>query len=262
MIIKILSDLHLEFSSGRVDIPAIPEDKNTILVLAGDIGIASKKGTYQEWIEDMSLRFKEIIFIMGNHEHYHGKFTKTKQLLIDTLSNCPNVHVLEKETNIFNGVAFICATLWTDMDRMNPLTMLDAKLGMNDYRLIRTGPVYEPWKRKLSPEDTVADHLNAVEYIFTEIKKQQELGNKVVVVTHHGMSKQSIVDQFKSENNGAYVSDLEHKILETQPDLVIHGHTHVSLDYMIGTTRVIVNPRGYHQVDQNPDFNPSLTVDI
>lgn len=258
-----LSDLHLEFSGGQMTVPPRDEDKDTILILAGDIGIASKEHTYKEFVEDMSMQFKEVILIMGNHEHYHGKFPTTKQKLLDALADCPNVHILEKEARVFDGVAFICASLWTSMSNMDPFVMMDAKAQMNDYKCIRTGPTSEPWKRKLDPKDTVADHLNAVHYIFEEIKVQKEAGNKIVVVTHHGFSLQSIHQIYKNEPlNGAYVSDLDYKILEAEPDLMIHGHTHVSFDYMIGNTRVIVNPRGYAGVEENPDFDPLLTVEV
>lgn len=264
-LIRILSDTHLEFSNGYMDMPKTDDDKDTILVLAGDIGIASKKHTYQEWIEDMSMQFKEVIYIMGNHEHYKGNFPTTKIKLLEALADCPNVHILEKESIVFDGVAFICATLWTSMDNMDALLMYDAALRMNDYICTRTGPINEPWKRKLKPKDTVEDHINAVHYIFAEIEKQKEAGNKVVVVTHHGVSLQSIHEIYKTEPmNGAYVSNLDERILESEPNLMIHGHTHVSFDYMIGNTRVIVNPRGYFGTygDMNPDFDPLLTIDI
>lgn len=261
MKIRILSDLHLEF--GTLTVPETDDDKDTILILAGDIGIASKQYTYVEWVEDMSMRFKEVIYIMGNHEHYHGKYPTTKQKLLEGLADCPNVHVMEKEVKVFEDVAFICATLWTNMDNMDALTMFDAKNRMNDYKCVRTGPTSEPWKRKLSPKDTVEDHINAVHYIFAEIEKQKEAGNKVVVVTHMAPSRQSIHEIYKNEPmNGAYVSDLDERIYDAGEVIWCHGHTHVSFDYMIGDTRVICNPRGYDPFEVNPDFDVNFTVDV
>jgi hypothetical protein len=44
------------------------------------------------------------------------------------------------------------------------------------------------------------------------------------------------------------------------PELFVHGHTHCSFDYRVGQTRVLCNPHGYG--DENPDFNPSLIVEV
>ena len=103
----------------------------------------------------------------------------------------------------------------------------------------------------------------AKEYIFPEIVKQKEDGKKVVVVTHHLPSFQSIPERFRGESlNGAYASELFEDIMETQPDIWCHGHTHGSSDYMIGNTRILCNPRGYHGHELNPDFNDSFTIDL
>ena len=40
-----------------------------------------------------------------------------------------------------------------------------------------------------------------------------------------------------------------------------HGHTHESMDYMIGDCRVVCNPKGYHPTEVNPDFDPNFAVD-
>lgn len=266
MLIRPISDLHLEFSQGMMDLSELPTDKETVLVLAGDIGIAHRPSTYKYFIEDYAYRFKHVIVILGNHEHYHGKFPVSHTKIWNELVEFDNVSVLEKECEVIDGVAFVCATLWTDMYKHNPICMYEATLGMNDYGCIRTGPNAEPWKRKLKPQDTIADHLNAKHYIFEEIKKQKEQGNKVVVVTHHAPCELSVDPQYKSDIlTGCYYSDLSNEILDTTPELWIHGHTHVSFDYELGDTRVICNPRGYmglSENDLNHEFNPELLVEV
>ena len=46
--------------------------------------------------------------------------------------------------------------------------------------------------------------------------------------------------------NGGYHSDLSEFILD-RPGIKLwtHGHTHELFDYMIGSTRIVCNPRGY-----------------
>jgi len=261
MKILILSDLHIEF--GYFFIPENENEKETVVVLAGDIGLVKKEYTYRDFIADTCDRFKKVIWIMGNHEFYGANFPTALAKVWNATLEHTNLEVVDKETVVIDDVAFVCATLWTSMDNNNIMTMNDAKLWMNDYKHIRTGPTSEPWRRKLAPIDTVAAHLRAKEYIFPEIVKQKEDGKKVVVVTHHLPSFQSIPERFRGESlNGAYASELFEDIMETQPDIWCHGHTHGSSDYMIGNTRILCNPRGYHGHELNPDFNDSFTIDL
>lgn len=261
-----MSDLHLEFSQGDMEIPDLPQDKDTVLVLAGDIGLAKRKSSYRYFIEEMSYRFKEVIFVLGNHEHYGTNFPTTHNRISNELIEFDNVSVLEKGVTRLEDVAFIGATLWSDMDGHNVMTMHDAQCGMNDYSTIRTGTLDEPWKRKLTPIDTIQDHMSSKIYIMELIKIEKEKGNKVVVVTHMAPSFQSVSDNYKNSSlNGAYCTELFEHVIdlgEAQPELWVHGHLHNTSDYQIGNTRVICNPRGYYPTDLNPDFDASFTVEL
>lgn len=54
--------------------------------------------------------------------------------------------------------------------------------------------------------------------------------------------------------NGGYTSDLIDFILDRpQIKLWTHGHTHEQFDYMLGTTRVVCNPRGYDGYEDMAD---------
>ena len=69
-----------------------------------------------------------------------------------------------------------------------------------------------------------------------------------VVVGHHTPSPFSIHPKYAHDTlmNGGYTSDLIEFILDRpQIKLWTHGHTHEQFDYMIGSTRVVCNPRGY-----------------
>jgi len=43
--------------------------------------------------------------------------------------------------------------------------------------------------------------------------------------------------------------------------LWIHGQTPESFDYVVNSTRVVCNPRGYAPMELNEAFDPVLTVD-
>ena len=54
--------------------------------------------------------------------------------------------------------------------------------------------------------------------------------------------------------NGAYNSVLDEFILD-RPGIKLwtHGHTHEDFDYMVGSTRVVCNPRGYIHYEERAD---------
>jgi Icc-related predicted phosphoesterase len=62
--------------------------------------------------------------------------------------------------------------------------------------------------------------------------------------------------------NPAFASGLEDVIEKYQPDLWIHGHTHVPCDYELCGTRVVCNPRGYPNEISSDGFAPDLVVEI
>jgi hypothetical protein len=40
----------------------------------------------------------------------------------------------------------------------------------------------------------------------------------------------------------------------------VHGHTHDSVDYHVGGTRIVCNSHGYG--NENPAFNPGLVIEV
>ena len=263
MKIRICSDLHLEF--GSFDLPKHDDELETVLVLAGDIGLAKYKKTFLPFLEEMSDRFKAVVYVMGNHEYYRNSLDYSLSSMQKAIHNASlfNVFIMENDTLIVEDVAFVCATLWTDYCGNNPLAKEIAQRSLNDHRLIRiddyNGGLF-------TAEVAYEKHLNSKDYIFGEIWDLITVNMKVVVVSHHCPSRESIPEKYRGpENfllNGAFVSEMDEEILDTQPTLWIHGHTHDSFDYHIGSTRVICNPRGYKGSDLNAAFNPDLVIEI
>jgi Icc-related predicted phosphoesterase len=222
---------------------------------------------YRFILEECSRKYREVIMVMGNHEHYRFKFHKTYEHIKSQLP--PNVHLLEKESMELDGVLFLGATLWTDMNGQDPVTLYSMQNMMNDYRQITMLDTKRNLYHRLQPEYTVQEHLKTVEYfkIQLEANRAREGGAlPVVVVTHHSPSKQSTHPKYQDQivMNGAYSSDLDEFILDN-PEIRVwtHGHTHEIFDYMIGTTRIICNPRGYkYYEDRADEFDPTIGFDI
>lgn len=262
MKLRIMSDLHIEFMNSmyEFDIPDMPGDHDTVLILAGDIHNAKDLVKVYDAFAD---RFLAIVGVFGNHEFYKTNMPAVPGKVAKAIEHHNNVFLLNKDTVEIGGVYFVGATLWTDMDNHNQMVMWDAKRMMSDYKYIRTGPKHEPWRRKLAPTDTVSQHISEKNYMFKEITRLKEAGETVVAVSHHLPSYQCIHPGWgKGGLNGAYASELFEEVADSKPDLWVHGHTHDSNDFMLADTRVICNPRGYVPNDLNPDFDFYLRVEV
>lgn len=277
MFARLLSDLHLEF--GNLEIPVIENEKDIVLVLAGDIGVAESPRTIGPFIHEMAKRHRAVVYIPGNHEYYHGAFHRTLDKIRDAIKNYStnedkpvpvdipsNVYVVQDEVVEIDDVVFICATLWTDFRKHDDIVMWDARQMLNDFKMIRMGVPSDPYRRKLVPMDQYVAHMHSREFIFAKIKEYKDLGKKVFVVTHHAPSELSILPQFRNIRderiNGCYATELGNEIADLRPNVWVHGHTHVNLDYVIGETRIVCNPRGYYKKEPNPQFNPNMLIEI
>jgi predicted phosphodiesterase len=255
MDIRILSDLHNEFSCFGV--PVMKNEENQVLVLAGDTGLLTPSKvdhTIFDFVDSLSERFYAVIIVAGNHEYYGCEFSKVNQMLaLGTYPNNyertgwkSNVYFLQDTSVVIDGVAFIGSTLWTDFDGGEHSSMQNAKLFMNDYHKItyKHNGIY----RKFIPMDSYTLHCKSRDYIFGMVDHYRNVGLRTVVVSHHLPSFKSVHSKFAdSALNGVYASNLDTDIELHRPDVWFHGHTHESCDYMICDTHVICNPRGYQQ---------------
>jgi Icc-related predicted phosphoesterase len=290
MKIAICSDLHLEFSKLSLENPGDVD----VLILSGDIcvirdlmehdpyGIVDfgKSSRYHTFFQECSARFPHVIYIVGNHEHYHGDFKYTISDVKKRLEYLTNLHILDKETYIVDDVTFIGGTLWTDMNKEDPLTLHMITRMMNDFRCVDNSnrevtyktfddpdnpdkPTFRTRVARFSPQDAVDDHKEMLEFIKTVVAEKHD--KKFVVVGHHTPSHVSCHPKYKDdrEMNGGYHSDLSEFILDRpQIKLWTHGHTHELFDYMIGETRVVCNPRGYHGYEEIADNFKLKVVEV
>ncbi|PWK52840.1 metallophosphoesterase [Pleionea mediterranea] len=250
----IVSDIHLEFGKFRLkDLPQVE-----LAVLAGDIGIG--KGA-RFLIEQFTNRGIDVIYITGNHEFYGREMNELCEQWRKIASENSHLHFLDKSSATVKGRRIHGTTLWTDFNNQDPELMDYAVVEMNDYKKINLSNVEVAYKhakqrRQITPDDILKLHYSHVDYLKTNVKPGD------VVVTHHAPSHRSIPYANSWEDLGLYSSNLEWLIEETKPSLWIHGHVHSSLDYRIGDTRIICNPRGYIGHYVNSRFDDKLIIEI
>lgn len=248
MRVHILSDLHLEFAGFTP--PAVDAD---VVVLAGDVCPGTRG---MEWaLEAFSNR--PVVYVPGNHEYYG----QTAQKLLNELRQLArgsHVHLLDHDSVTIGGVTFCGATLWTDfaLNGDPVFSEIVAQTGMSDYRRIRTLSDYS----KLRPSETRVWHSRALRWLEEQANSLRE--QKLVIVTHHAPSPQSIIPGLEGDAlNPAYTSDLRRFVSVCNARLWIHGHIHLHHDYQLGNTHVIANPRGY-PTESHTGFDPAFVVEV
>lgn len=310
MKVAVCSDLHLEFQ----DLDLKNTEGAEVLVLSGDIiveadldmrdrrqtelGFArARSERFHEFFVRVCAEFPHVVYVAGNHEHYHGDFKYTLDSLKTKLAGHKNLHILDKEVFRLNEYVFVGSTLWTDMNKEDPLTLYHIKSMMNDFKCVKNSnrevsyradvlrdkpagmtddeflalPTSERFKSVFKtrhatfcPEDAVEEHkksLGYIKFVVSEVKPDE----KVVVVGHHTPSLQSCAAHYNNDQlmNGGYHNSLDDFIMD-HPQIVLwtHGHTHENMDYMIGNTRIFCNPRGYAGWDATADHFTLKVVDV
>jgi predicted phosphodiesterase len=126
MKIALGSDLHIEF--GQLEVTnAHGAD---VLILSGDIVTATdlegwrpegdsygNAKRFMTFFEQCATSFKHVLYVMGNHEHYHGDFATSADTLRTALEELPNIRLMDKESVTIDDITFIGGTLWTDMNK-------------------------------------------------------------------------------------------------------------------------------------------------
>lgn len=259
----VISDIH-----GGVDYLHSGDFSDVVLIIAGDFDEA-KRSRYRTEIEKLCSKFKNVILVPGNHEYYGSNIHKVHKILQTMDDEISNFIFLQNNYFWLDEVLIVGSTLWTDYNKGDPLLKFDARLKMNDYKHIRHGTELEPWRTKLTVEDIEYMHHVSKKYIKMIVDTERELVHndiKIVVVTHHAPSYQSVSPKYTNDTlNGCYCSDMDSYIEELSADVWIHGHVHSNFDYNIGKTRIICNPRGYESysgASENFDYNPKFIFEV
>lgn len=213
---------------------------------------------------------------LDNVDYYgdvrHPKNTKSGQveILTHNLSfSRSKVKFLSNTMHEYKGLCIVGSTLFTDFALYGKSRIDDcmnvAQKQMNDFKYIKTYGFDDQYlldenynwivtKKKLDYYKvrpfTPLDHAYYFFYSMNKIKMflDQNPNKKFIIMTHHAPSPHSISAEYEgSPLNAAFASDLNKFIIEhPQIRLWVHGHCHQSFDYILGETRVVCEPFGYH----------------
>lgn len=258
----LVSDLHVDINR-KVDIDwsKIKNSGSEILIVAGDT--SNTPSITYDVLETISKFYKYIIWVDGNHEHYHhydhfeadefanvGSEINLYKSWSKKINNL--IYLTGSNSFKFENVLFVGANSWYDFSFVpNQYTFQQA---------------YDSWKQNSndsvhivfdkSPDDYALLHATQIAEVVKNAQDDNTI-DKLVVVTHTVPSRKGLIirnDYVWDTLNGAYGNskmelvwkeDINNKIIHS-----VFGHTHSSYDfYDYNGIRFIANPRGYHGWD-------------
>lgn len=240
MKIAYASDIHRE-KGKQPHTLQVPQDAE-VLVLAGDIGHGAES---IGWIIETFGTDIPIVYVAGNHEFYDGIMQDVSAEMTAAAAQYDNLHFLVNDSVKIKDTWFIGTTCWTDFDVFGtaPLAILQANINDFDGWIRFRDPDGRP--RPLEPVDTQSMANYAKFYIWEQLREHG--GENCVVVTHHAPTEQSIHEWYRGDpKNPCYANGWARQIAYAGgPRLWFHGHTHSTIDYECGDTRVLCNAIGY-----------------
>jgi predicted phosphohydrolase len=248
--LHVVSDLHVEFAPFEP--PPVDAD---VLVLAGDVGPGTAGVRLaREWSGG-----RPVLFVAGNHEYYrHALPALNGELRAAALGS--DVHVLENDELVLDGVRFLGCTLWSDFlaageAEMERSMAVCGRL-LNDYSVI----TWSEEERALAPRDTLALHADSRLWLEERLAVRHD--GPTVVVTHHApLVHPRPTKPFHRVLAGAFASDLSELMGGDRVDLWIYGHLHRTADLEVAGTRLVSNPRGYPH-EPVEAFDPGLVIEL
>lgn len=280
MKIQLLSDLHLEANPDFVAEPAPGAD---LLVLAGDIGsyqIRRDGSVFDE--PDWGLRrFSPlpqhagwpvpVVFVPGNHEYDALDFDATHRRLRACCERL-GIHWLERETLCFDGVRLIGTTLWSDYDALGTVEALRPPgLDPLTHRLRQRDKAFRAANFYLQKMQT----LRGGRLFDAEAMREQALACQswlhaalqrphdglTVVVTHFAPTLHSADPRYGlTPGTAGFCNALDDWL--ALADVWLHGHLHCPQDRHLGRCRVVANPLGYADKNEQEAFQPLTCIDL
>lgn len=243
-LVRIFSDLHLEFGLGPIKkcVDICSKNRTKYVILAGDITNFKKREIcLTQLVSELKPLTDKIIYILGNHEYYELGQTNAKDVVGVYRDLCTklDINFLENQHLETEDFTFYGTTLWSKLNE-------ETYFRMNDkYSFSSRQEVLDIHKESVSKLESFID----------EYKKDK----KLVVISHH-MPSFTLIDKeykkFGSFNTG-FASELDYMI-KHPVSYWIFGHTHKPNNTMINGVNLMCNPHGYpkelYSKADYPDF--------
>lgn len=281
----ILSDLRIDRDPG-FHLPDPLPDHDALLVAGGvSLDLEASLRWLEGELRDRPDR-RPVVMVAGRSEHGSGVPVVTALARGRDLARELGMHFLADDAvRLQNaggaGIVVVGSTLWTDWSLNGPfkgqLARVAAKHSWRDGKrmLLRPG---RPW----TPIDALGVHARSRAFLedsLTNIVIQSvgfrppplsmvkgvRPGDRAVVLTHHAPSRRSLgpdwpgwhADEWVAAACASNLDDIMHAW--GAPVLWVHGGMSGPVDYVLGRTRVVSNPRDRPRTPAG--FRPTLVVE-
>lgn len=244
MIINYCSDLHLDIN--QLDYPLFDNNNNAhMLILAGDTFSLNTPNI--NFINHIANQYQYIIYILGNHEHYHHNFNNSVNTIKNLTNHLNNFIILNNNYIQINDWIFFGGTLWTNYNN-NPVSVQNAHKVMNDYNFIHTNT------GKFTTNHALQEFNQFIRNLDNAPKQN------TVVISHHLPSYSCIEPKYAtSYANPYYASNLDDIILNnTHIKYWIYGHSHQQKIHKINQCTLAINAHGYSKYE--PTLHQSFSL--
>ena len=232
------------------------------LLMPGDI----EGGAFAVQYADAAASYLgcSVLCISGNHEAYHRDLpTVLAELRTAVAATESRARFLEMDRVDFNvggrRVAILGAALWTDYALTGAVgsSMIRASQALNDHHLIRNGgDVFRT-------VDALEIHRKTVAWLSVEVPRARSDSDVVIVMTHHAPIPDAIPPKYQGNDlSPAFASDLREQIKKWRPDVWVWGHTHHSMQTILGRTLLVSAQRGYIGVEPGAEAFVPVVVEI
>lgn len=253
----IVSDLHIDqwshkytskYPCGQIkECPfKFTKSENDYLIVAGDI--SDDLNISINYLNEISVNYKKIFFVDGNHEHVHKYPQLYDKTYINNLVNNEKIVYLPSNPYIINKTVFIGCCGWWDYNNENE-------------EVIENNTKYfKDWIKNFSREDNLEFINNVIQkskdefqYLYKLLQNYDNNStiDNIIIVTHtvphiKYCENKSVTDDSGSQLNTKFEKLFKFKKLSKW----IFGHTHTQHEGKIYDVEIICNPRGRPE-----DFN-------
>lgn len=245
-----MSDLHVD--NAPFDVPPTPEGVD-VIVVAGDVADGHVKSA--GWLaKNLVSRGKPVMFVPGNHE-WHGHDLQVDDERIYEDAGIDVLH-WQRPVLIVEETRFVGSTLWTD------------------YNISGDQELARAWATSYMPDlkdiDFGQDRARTFDFSHRHFREWKSMASgrhegeasATVFITHHAPHQNSLhLEGPPQPSDASFASDLTAEIGLYAPELWVHGHVHLSSDYLIGNTRIVCNPLGAKYKHRGPTPSHNLEFD-
>ena len=232
MKLQYISDLH----ENLVNINPIAE----YIALIGDVA-SPFDPNYEKYLQYLSQKFQGVFVVMGNHEYYGSIFNKAEEQMELICNKFSNVFLLNNKSFLLNGVLIVGSTLWSNINQ-------DSFNFLNCRELIKMNG-----RRKMTIQDYIQKHKEAVEFIENEVKK----GYPTIILTHYAPLNEMNGNKIHSPYSSGFSSDLSY-INNSNIKAWLSGHTHNCIS--ICRNKIFYSSNCLGEQKNNTRFNPERFI--